>query len=60
MNTKDDMQKVRRAYNAPEITAVKLRPEEAVLLVCKDANHSGQNAEGSCYLAEIPCSVVGS
>jgi hypothetical protein len=48
----------KRAYQKPELTQVSLKPEEAVLAVCKRTGRSGP-AQPGC-LSPAPCSEAGS
>lgn len=48
----------KRAYQKPELTQVALKPEEAVLAVCKTLRISGP-AQARCSLP-APCSSFGS
>ena len=48
----------KRAYQKPELTQVPLKPEEAVLAVCKTGSKSGP-AQARCT-APSPCSQSGS
>ena len=57
----DDSQSERtakRAYQKPELTQVSLKPEEAVLAVCKIAGRSGP-AQARCNVPSL-CSMSGS
>jgi len=51
-------EEVRKPYEAPKVTRISLRPEEAVLGICKIVGHSGP-ISGSCASA-MPCSALGS
>jgi hypothetical protein len=48
----------KRAYQKPELTQVALKPEEAVLAVCKTVGRSGAS-QARC-LSPSPCSSSGS
>jgi hypothetical protein len=48
----------KRAYQKPELTQVSLKPEEAVLAVCKIAGRSGP-AQARCTFPSA-CSASGS
>ena len=48
----------KRAYQKPELTQVSLKPEEAVLAVCKMSNRSGP-AQARCTIPK-QCSSSGS
>jgi hypothetical protein len=48
----------KRAYQKPELTQVSLKPEEAVLAVCKTTRRSG-SVQARC-LSPSPCSSSGS
>jgi hypothetical protein len=49
----------KKAYEAPTVTVISLRPEEAVLGSCKNSSSAGP-VGGSCNAAGIGCSSVGS
>jgi hypothetical protein len=51
--------KPRRPYVPPVVSRVSLRPEEAVLSVCKTASSAGQ-AQDACYIAGSSCQTLGS
>jgi hypothetical protein len=57
MNNKSEPDK-KRAYQKPELTQVSLKPEEAVLAVCKTNRVSGA-IQARC-LSPAPCSSAGS
>ena len=58
MTKKSDVEKPRKRYEKPELTQVSLRPEEAVLGVCKSASVA---AAGHANCTITPkCSSVGS
>jgi hypothetical protein len=44
----------KKPYMKPEVKQVQLRPEEAVLAVCKLPNQYGPSAPG-CQTAGVPC-----
>ncbi len=49
----------KKKYEAPKITTISLRPEEAVLGNCKTSGASGPVA-ASCGLGAAPCNSPGS
>jgi hypothetical protein len=51
---------VRKAYEAPKVTRISLRPEEAVLGICKIMGHNGPFAGLGGCLSVTPCSAMGS
>jgi hypothetical protein len=55
---RDDESDGRRAYQKPELTQVALKPEEAVLAVCKTNRVSGA-IQARCTVP-APCSSSGS
>ncbi|HKQ88535.1 MAG TPA: hypothetical protein VJS43_17385 [Candidatus Acidoferrales bacterium] len=54
----NNTQQTRKPYEAPTVTRVSLRPEEAVLGHCKIVGHSGP-VSGSC-ISVTPCNSLGS
>ncbi len=46
----------KKPYTKPEIKQVELKPEEAVLGICKQASQGGPG--GTC--SPVPCSDIGS
>ena len=57
MNETDGSEKARKPYQAPAITRISLRPEEAVLGHCKNSTSTGP-VGGNC--ATTGCQFVGS
>lgn len=53
-----NLDEVRKPYEAPTVTRISLRPEEAVLGICKIVGHNGP-VSGSC-VSVTPCSSLGS
>lgn len=51
-------EEIRKPYEAPTVTRVSLRPEEAVLGHCKIIGHAGP-VSGSC-VSVTPCNALGS
>lgn len=51
-------EETRKPYEAPKVTRISLRPEEAVLGICKIVGHNGP-VSGSC-VSVTPCSSLGS
>ncbi len=51
---KKDARRSKKPYVKPEVKQVQLRPEEAVLAVCKNANQYGPTAM-SCRTLGQPC-----
>jgi hypothetical protein len=51
-------EEIRKPYEAPTVTRVSLRPEEAVLGHCKIIGHAGP-VSGSC-VSITPCNALGS
>jgi hypothetical protein len=49
---------VKKPYDPPQVTAIKLRPEEAVLAFCKNTSSAGQFS--SCHQAGGNCHGIGS
>ena len=49
---------VKKPYDPPQVTAIKLRPEEAVLAHCKNTNSRGPF--GSCHRFGGNCRSIGS
>jgi len=49
---------VKKQYTAPEVIAIKLRPEEAVLGFCKSMSSAGQFS--SCHQPGGNCHGIGS
>lgn len=58
-NRKPGEQGAKRKYIKPELSAVPLRPEEAVLGYCKGPSHSGPGGSGTCS-SPSACSSTGS
>jgi hypothetical protein len=50
----------KRPYEKPSVRAIPLRPDEAVLAVCKSSNHSGPGGGSNCNPVGPVCSVFGS
>lgn len=51
----------KKPYEPPTLTAINLRPEEAVLGHCKIAGGSGPNNQfGPCNIAVLGCMSIGS
>lgn len=60
MNTENQVREMRRAYQAPAMTLVQLRPEEAVLSNCKVGTTNGPHPlPGNCTTPGN-CSTLGS
>jgi hypothetical protein len=57
MNGKDRSEKTKKEYQAPVITRINLRPEEAVLGHCKNSTSSGP-VSPTCNITS--CSAIGS
>lgn len=57
MNDNKGSEKAKKPYQAPAITRINLRPEEAVLGHCKNASSSGP-VNANC--AVTSCSAIGS
>lgn len=51
--------KKKRPYEKPSVRAIPLRPDEAVLGVCKSSNSAGA-AGAACTVAGVSCSTPGS
>lgn len=50
----------KKPYEKPSVRAIPLRPDEAVLAVCKSSNHSGPGGGANCNPVGPVCSVFGS
>lgn len=59
MNTENQVREMRRAYQAPAMALVQLRPEEAVLSVCKTGTSSGPGVTNQCTTPSA-CNLQGS
>lgn len=57
--TEDHEREQRKRYEAPKVTAISLRPEEAVLGHCKAQNTHGASNVGNCNHMG-PCVSLGS
>lgn len=53
MNNEGSREK--RAYAAPNVTVINLRPEEAVLGNCKSLNHGGPGGNPCCTVGSCMC-----
>lgn len=58
MNTENQVREMRRAYQAPVMTLVQLRPEEAVLSACKVTTSSGPEFSNCVSGLGVPCNVT--
>ena len=58
-NDNKSQEKRKRVYQKPEVTQVSLRPEEAVLGVCKSASSGSVAGHSNCSVTPR-CSSVGS
>jgi len=54
-----ELRRAKKKYEPPQITTIRLRPEEAVLTHCKISGGSGPIAP-SCNLVVLACSTIGS
>jgi hypothetical protein len=51
--SKKDARRLKKPYTKPEVKQVQLRPEEAVLAVCKLPGHYGPAAMGCQSLGQV-------
>jgi hypothetical protein len=59
-NGRDAERGSQKPYEAPKVTRVNLRPEEAILGACKTASISGPSSGSNPCAFPLPCPATGS